>query len=131
MTRTTILPFAAAAALLAGCMPVPPDAAMAPPPVPIQAPLQAPIQAPAIAPVAPPPTAAAGIAGLEERKPDLCKAQDYSRYVSQPGSVIPTLGLTRAYRVVEYRGIEPQDYDPNRIVFRLDSAGNIYNIDCG
>lgn len=127
MTRTAIPPFAVAAALLAGCMPVPPDAAMAPPPVPIQAPMQA----PAMAPITPTPAVAAGIAGLEERKPDLCQAKSYSQYLSQPGSVIPTLGITRSYRVVEYRGIEPQVYDPSRIVFRLDSAGNIYNIDCG
>ena len=47
------------------------------------------------------------------------------------GSVIPTLGVTRQYRIVEYRGIEPQEYDPLRIVFRLDAAGNIQAVDCG
>ncbi|WP_176562612.1 hypothetical protein [Paracoccus liaowanqingii] len=45
--------------------------------------------------------------------------------------MIPTLGLTRSFRVVEFRGIEPQDYDPNRIVFRLDATGTITQIDCG
>lgn len=79
----------------------------------------------------PPPPAATGIAGLEERKPDLCKAATYRSSIGQPGSAIPGLGITRAYRVVEYRGIEPQNYDPNRVVFRLDAAGNISNIDCG
>ena len=44
---------------------------------------------------------------------------------------IPVLGITRQYRVVEYRGIEPQEYDPLRIVFRLDAAGNIQAVDCG
>lgn len=72
-----------------------------------------------------------GIAGLEERQPDLCKAKDYVAYLGQPGTVIQTLGITRNYRVVEYRGIEPQEYDPLRLVFRLDASGNIYNIDCG
>ena len=69
--------------------------------------------------------------GLVERKPDLCKASLYETQVGQPGSVIPTLGITRTYRVVEFRGIEPQEYDPNRVVFRLDGQGLISGVDCG
>lgn len=103
---------AAAAAALSACAPAP---APVPPPVPV------------VQPVMP----VTGVAGLEERAPDLCKAGTYVSALGQSGAVIPTLGITRAYRVVEYRGIEPQEYDPNRIVFRLDAAGNIYNIDCG
>lgn len=79
----------------------------------------------------PPPAAARGIAGLTERQPDLCGAKQQSSAIGSPGSVIPTLGLTRSYRIVEYRGIEPQDYVPDRMVFRLDASGNITNIDCG
>lgn len=123
MIKTTILPLAAATALLAGCMPPPAYA-----PAQMAAPL------PAVAPVAsvePIPAAATGISGLQERQPDLCHAKDYAQHLSQPGSIIPTLGISRSYRVVEYRGIEAQEYDPNRIVFRLDAAGNIQNIDCG
>ncbi|MFB2531688.1 hypothetical protein ACEYYB_07405 [Paracoccus sp. p4-l81] len=71
------------------------------------------------------------IAGVQERAPDLCKGSSYVGSLGQPGSVIPGLGITREYRVVQWRGIEPQDYNPARIVFRLDAAGNIYNIDCG
>lgn len=112
MIKTTLLPAIATAMTLAGCMPAP-----------------QPAPAPAPAPVAPRPVA--GVSGLEEREPDLCGAKEYTQYVSQPGSVVSTLGLTKEYRVVEYRGIEPQDYDPNRIVFRLDAAGNINKIDCG
>lgn len=85
-----------------------------------------PVQPPGIEPL---PTAADD--GLTERKPDLCKASTYASYVGQPGSVIPALGVTREYRVVEYRGIEAQEYNPNRIVFRLDDLGNISAIDCG
>lgn len=98
---------------------------------------QAPIAAPApyTAPYAEPapmaPAPVSGIAGLTERQPDLCKASEQASRVGQPGSVIPTLGLTRTYRIVEFRGIEPQDYDPNRLVFRLDAAGIITKIDCG
>lgn len=73
----------------------------------------------------------AGISGLESREPDACHAKDYIAALGQPGTVIPTLGVTREYRVVEYRGIEPQEYNPLRIVFRLDAAGNVQNIDCG
>lgn len=87
---------------------------------------QMPVQPPGIQPL---PTAADD--GLTERKPDLCKASTYAVYVGQPGSVVPTLGIVKDYRVVEYRGIEPQEYDPNRIVFRLDQAGNISGVDCG
>ncbi|MRX49695.1 hypothetical protein GI374_04375 [Paracoccus sp. S-4012] len=103
----------AAVPLLAACAPAP-----APQPAP------PPVALPAVAPVA-------GISGLEERQPDLCQAGRYTAALGQPGTVIATLGVNRAYRVVEYRGIEPQEYDPNRIVFRLDQAGRIYNIDCG
>ncbi|MFV0408213.1 MAG: I78 family peptidase inhibitor [Paracoccus sp. (in: a-proteobacteria)] len=85
-----------------------------------------PVQPPGIEPL---PTAAED--GLAERKPDLCKAGTYAAYIGQPGSVIPTLGISKAYRVVEYRGIEPQEYNPNRIAFQLDDAGNISGVDCG
>lgn len=115
-TTTFLLPLMATA-LVSGCM----------------APAPAPIPAPAPATYVPPaPPAADGIAGLTEREPDLCGAKkNYASAVGQPGSVIPTLGVTKDYRVVEYRGIEPQDYDPNRVVFRLDAAGTIANVDCG
>lgn len=68
---------------------------------------------------------------LEEREPDTCHAADYTAALGRPSSVIPTLGITRPINVVEWRGIEPQIYNPQRIVFRLDAAGNIFNIDCG
>ncbi|MBK4216532.1 hypothetical protein JJJ17_11400 [Paracoccus caeni] len=116
-----LLPALAATAVLAGCMPAPRQAQMP------AAPMPAPVVEPVIS--SPPPTT--GISGLQERTPDLCGAKNYSSSISQPGSVIPTLGITKDYRVVEYRGIEPQDYNPNRIVFRLDSSGVITNIDCG
>ena len=73
-----------------------------------------------------------GVAGLTTREPTLfCKAETYTPYIGQPRGVIATLGINRAYRIVEYRGIAPQDYDPNRILFNLDAAGNIASIDCG
>lgn len=76
-------------------------------------------------------TPVAGVSGLQSREPDACHAKNYVTALGQPASVIPGLGITREYRVVEYRGIEPQEYNPLRIVFRLDSTGKIYNIDCG
>ncbi|WP_176804835.1 hypothetical protein [Paracoccus isoporae] len=97
------------------------SACMAPPQI-----EEAPVQPPGIEPL---PTAYDD--GLTERKPDLCKASSYAGQIGQPGGVIPTLGIERSYRVVEYRGIEPQEYDPNRIVFRLDEMGNISAVDCG
>ncbi len=102
----------AAALWLTACAPAP-DAGLAP------------VAAPdALAPVT-------AVTGLQERAPDLCKGSAYVPYLGQPGALIPTLGITRDYRVVQWRGIEPQDYNPNRIVFRLDAGGKIYNIDCG
>lgn len=117
MIRPTLFALTAAA-VLAGCMPVP-----APAPVP------APLSVPAVQPI--PVAPVSGVAGLEEREPDLCGAKTYVTYLGQSATLIPTMGITKTYRVVEYRGIEPQEYDPQRIVFRLDAAGNIYNIDCG
>ena len=89
----------------------------------------APEPVPAVQPV--PISPVAGISGLQSREPDACHAKDYVSALGQPGSIIPTLGVTREYRVVEYRGIEPQEYNPLRIVFRLDAVGNVQNIDCG
>lgn len=127
MTRTTILPVAVAAALLAGCMPVPPSVPVAPAPQTLPAtPAYDPVP---VAPVAPPPTLANS--GLNERKPDVCGAAAYREHIGKPGSALPSLDISRSYRVVEFRGIEPQDYDPNRLVFRLDAAGNISDTDCG
>lgn len=107
----------AAAALLAGCMaaPVP-----APEPVAVVAPMPE---------VAPPPIT--GVAGLQSREPDACHAANYRSAIGQPASVIPTLGITRQYRVAEYRGIEPEEYDALRIAFQLDAAGNIAAVTCG
>lgn len=113
MTTPRILASIAAVAMLAGCAMTGPAAVE-------------PVQPPGIEPL---PTAADD--GLMERKPDLCKASNYANYVGQPGGVIPTLGITKEYRVVEFRGIEPQEYDPNRIVFRLDGSGLISGVDCG
>lgn len=86
-----------------------------------------------IEPVAPVPVVApvAGISGLQAREPDLCNASNYRSVLGQHGSMISGLGISGEYRVVEFRGIEPQEYKPARIVFRLDQAGNISNVDCG
>ena len=107
-----ILIACAALAPLAACAPAPQTQPAVIDPIPV------------IAPVA-------GISGLESREPDACHAKNYTHALGQPGSMIPSLGVTRTYRIVEYRGIEPQEYDPLRIVFRLDQSGNVYNIDCG
>ncbi|MEE2862365.1 MAG: hypothetical protein VYB46_16380 [Pseudomonadota bacterium] len=106
--------------------------AAAPYPAPAYAPVPAlPTPAPTIPVAAPAPAPVDGISGLTEREPDLCGARTHAAAVGQPSSAIAGLGLTKTYRVVEYRGIEPQDYDPNRIVFRLDAAGIITKVDCG
>ncbi len=76
-------------------------------------------------------TAAVTDGALQQREPDTCHAVDYVSALGQPSSVIPSLGITRPINVVEWRGIEPQEYNPQRIVFRLDASGNIFNIDCG
>ena len=108
--KLAILP---AFAALAACAPAPVVTPVAPvQPVPMVRPVE-------------------GVAGLEERQPDLCKAKDYLPVLGQPRSALSQIAIPRNYRIVEYRGIEPQEYDPSRVVFRLDASGNIYNIDCG
>lgn len=123
---TVIFPKAAVAALalagLAGCMA----------PYPMAAPV-------AVAPVPPPvvvqpvaqPMAVSGVAGLQSREPDACHAATYRSAVGQPASVIPSLGVTREYRVAEYRGIEPEEYNALRVVFNLDAARIIQSVTCG
>lgn len=118
MIKTPIFPLAMlAVSALSACMPAP---AMNAPELPVQ-------------PIIPTAGVAQveGVAGLQERQPDLCGAGAYKVYVGQPGGIVPTLGITKNYRIVEFRGIEPQEYDPNRIVFRLDGAGNVQAVDCG
>ncbi|PYF09728.1 peptidase inhibitor I78 family protein [Rhodobacter viridis] len=68
---------------------------------------------------------------LENRSPDTCHAAQYASALGQPSSVIPTLGIADPVNVIEWRGIEPQEYNSHRVVFRLDQHGNIFNIDCG
>lgn len=113
MMRPTVLLFAATAAL-AGCVaPVPTTTVVDP------------------APVVPEPAAVTGVAGLQAREPDACHAADYRHVIGQPASVVPTLGITRQYRIAEYRGIEPEEYNGLRIAFKLDAAGNIQSVTCG
>lgn len=68
---------------------------------------------------------------LVEREPDLCKASTYQQYIGQPGTIVPTLGITRVYRVIEFGGIVTQEYNPSRLNFRLSPTGEIQRIDCG
>lgn len=77
-------------------------------------------------------TPVSGIAGLQTREPTLfCDTDKYRAYVGQPGNMIASLGISGPYRVVEHRGLSPQDYDPQRTLFRLDATGNIASVDCG
>lgn len=96
--------------------------------------------APYAAPAYPAPAAATpvaqitpvtGVAGLQSREPDACHAATYRSAVGQPGSVVPTLGVRGEYRIAEFRGIEPQEYHAQRVVFRLDQSGIITAVDCG
>ena len=86
---------------------------------------------PVPAPVVAQPVTVTGVAGLQSREPDGCHAANYRSAVGQPASVIRTLGISREYRVAEYRGIEPEEYDALRVVFNLDAAGNIQSVTCG
>jgi hypothetical protein len=69
--------------------------------------------------------------GLVEREPDLCQAAQYQSYVGQPGTIVPSLGITRVYRVIEFGGIFSQEYNPGRINFWLSPTGEIARIGCG
>lgn len=113
MMKPTLL--LAATAALGGCM-------AAPAPAPVVEPIPVVVDAPA---------AVAGIAGLQSREPDACHAANYRQYVGQPASVVSTLGITREYRIAEYRGIEPEEYNALRIAFQLDATGNIQSVTCG
>ena len=108
----TILPVMA---LLAACQPA------EDPMQPVEA-LPSPYMTPAV-------TTTAG--GLEQREPDTCGAVNYVSVLGQPAAAIQTLSIDRPFRIVEWRGVEDQVYNPQRVVFRLDGAGNIFNIDCG
>ena len=104
---------AASAVLLAACQPEPVQEQAPPTPAPYMTP------------------ATEQTGALEERQPDTCHAGDYVSALGQPASIIPSLGISRPVNVVEWRGIEPQEYNSQRVVFRLDATGNIFNIDCG
>ncbi|MDO5657948.1 MAG: I78 family peptidase inhibitor [Paracoccus sp. (in: a-proteobacteria)] len=88
------------------------------PPVPVQ---------PSYAPI----DTAAGGSRLEEKQPDLCRASRFSHVIGQPADAVASLGITDSYRIVEFRGIEPQQYQPYRVNFHLDQQGLISRIECG
>ncbi|ARJ70729.1 hypothetical protein B0A89_04860 [Paracoccus contaminans] len=116
MKPTAVLFAALGVAALAGCVARP-----APPP-PVAVAAVEPV--PALAPVT-------QIAGLQSREPDACHAADYRKHIGQPASVVQTLGITRPYRIAEYRGIEPEEYNALRLAFQLDAAGMIQSVTCG
>lgn len=116
MTKASVF-LTAAIAALAGCVAPPPPAAGIPDVAPVLT-----VETPA---------AVTQIAGLQAREPDACHAADYRKYVGQPGSVVPTLGITRKYRIAEYRGIEPEEYNALRLAFQLDASGVIQSVTCG
>lgn len=69
--------------------------------------------------------------GLIEREPDLCQAANYQSYVGQSGTIVPTLGITREYRVVPFGGIVTQEYNAGRLNFWLSQLGTIQKVGCG
>ena len=87
---------------------------------------------PATTPIEDAPVGETPDSGLVEREPDICGASQYREAaIGQPRSVIPTLGVTREIRVVPHGGIVTQEYNPYRMNFYLDPAGNIIRISCG
>lgn len=68
---------------------------------------------------------------LLEREPDLCHAADYQQFLGQPGNIVPTLGITRTYRIISHGQIFSQEYNAGRLNFRLAPSGTITKIDCG
>lgn len=68
---------------------------------------------------------------LQERQPDLCQASSFAHVVGQPSSAVAGLGISRPYRIVEFRGIEAQQYQPERVNFHLDQQGLVSRVDCG
>lgn len=69
--------------------------------------------------------------GLVEREPDLCKAADYQQYVGQAGSIVPSLGISRTYRVIRHGDIFTQEYNAGRLNFWLTPSGTIERVVCG
>lgn len=123
--------FMGAAAVLAACVPVGVPSQNVPEIVDPYGDVPMPTTTPGMVQPTTATTPSAGFGGLEQREPDACHAGDYVSALGKPAEVIPTLGITREYQVVQYRGIESQTYNARRILFRLDQNGNIYNIDCG
>jgi hypothetical protein len=68
---------------------------------------------------------------LIEREPDLCHAADYQQYVGQPGTIVPSLFISRDYRVVPFGGIVSQEYNAGRLNFQLAPTGEIARVVCG
>ena len=75
--------------------------------------------------------AGGGSGGLVEREPDLCQASMYQQYLGQPGTIVPSLRITRVVRVIDFGAIFTQEYNPNRINFWLAPTGEITRISCG
>ncbi|MFD0982413.1 I78 family peptidase inhibitor [Tropicimonas aquimaris] len=72
-----------------------------------------------------------GAGGLTERLPDTCKLGEVQQYMGQSGASVEAGGLTMPYRVVGPTDIVTQEYNPTRINFFVDSAGQVTRISCG
>lgn len=69
--------------------------------------------------------------GLIEREPDLCDAANYQQYVGQAGTIVPSLSITRPYRVIRHGDIFTQEYNAGRLNFWLTPSGSISRVVCG
>jgi hypothetical protein len=69
--------------------------------------------------------------GLTEREPDTCALTQAEFLRGQPGTLVPTAGLTHPYRIIQPGSIITQEYNAARVNFYLDEAGIIARISCG
>lgn len=69
--------------------------------------------------------------GLVERLPNTCQLQNYQQFQGQSQSVLATAAIDRAWRVVQPEAIISQEYNPGRLNFYTNGAGQIQRITCG
>ena len=69
--------------------------------------------------------------GWNEVEPNTCHLDDFAQYQGQPGSVVESAGITRAFRVIPEGGIVTQEYAAARVNFWLNRKGEIERIGCG
>ena len=72
-----------------------------------------------------------GPGDLLDREPDTCGAQSLQNMLGQSASIVPGLALEGPFRIVKPDDIVTQEYNAQRVNFRVNGSGIVTRVSCG